>query len=117
MKKTTKATLLSTLVFPGVGHIFLKKYLPALGFIAAFAFLLNNVVIALFERTEKISQKILNGEIPLEISAISQAITQQSVNSGQQDGFTIYALLFIWLFSAIDAYRLAKQEEVFQQSE
>ena len=109
MKKTTKAVLLSVLVFPGAGHVYLKKYLPACGFIGAFAFLLSIVVSALVEQTEKISQRIVSGDLPLDINAISQALAEQSANSGQQTSFTGYALLFIWLFSALDAYRLAKQ--------
>jgi len=111
MNKATKAVLLSALVFPGAGHIFLKKHLPAVGFIAAFAFLLSIVVSALIERAEKISQKIVSGEIPLEINAISQALVEQSANSGQQTSFTAYALVFIWLFAMYDAYRLAKKTD------
>jgi len=109
MKKTNKAVLLSALVFPGAGHIYLKKYLPAVGFIGAFAFLLSVIIGEIIERTEKISQKIINGDIPLEVSAISQALAEQSANSGQQTSFTGYALLFIWFFAMYDAYRLAKQ--------
>jgi hypothetical protein len=29
MNKSTKAALLSTFVFPGAGHLYLKKYIPA----------------------------------------------------------------------------------------
>ena len=109
MKNTTKAVLLSALVFPGAGHIFLKKYFPAFGFIAAFAFLLSIVISALVERAETISQKILSGDIPLEINAISQALAEQSVTGGQQTSFSGYALVFIWLFAMLDTYRLAEK--------
>jgi hypothetical protein len=109
MKKTSKAVLLSLLVFPGAGHIFLKKYLPASGFIVVFAYLLSIVIKKLIERSEEISQMIISGEIPLEINAISQALNEQSANAGAQMGFSGYALLFIWLFATFDAYRLAKQ--------
>lgn len=109
MNKINKAVLLSALVLPGAGHIFLKKYLPAAGFIGAFVFLLSIVITEIIERTEKITQKVLNGEIPLDANAISQALTEQSANAGQQTSYAGYALLFIWLFAIYDAYRLAKQ--------
>jgi len=109
MKKTNKAVLLSALVFPGAGHIYLKKYLPAIGFIGAFAYLLSVVISELVKQTEKITQKILSGELPLEANAISQALAEQGANNGQQTGFASYALLFIWFFAMYDAYRLAKQ--------
>jgi len=109
MKKTKKAVLLAILVFPGAGHIYLKKYLPAIGFIGAFAFLLSIIISSLVERAEKVSQKIVSGDIPLDVAAISQALAEQSANSGQQSSFTAYALLFIWLFAIFDTYRLARQ--------
>ena len=111
MKISTKAALLSALVFPGLGHFHLKKYPPAIGFFSAFAYLMSIVIGALLERTEKISQQILSGEIPLEVSAISQALAEQG--AGEQAGFTGYALLFIWLFSLLDAYRLGRKQENF----
>ena len=35
MKKSTKAALLSALICPGAGHIFLKKYIRAMLLVAA----------------------------------------------------------------------------------
>lgn len=109
MKKTTKVTLLSAFVFPGAGHLYLKKYPPAIGFIAAFSYLLSIIISVLMEKTEKISVLIMEGKIPLEVDAITQALTEQGANVAQQSNFTSYALLFIWLFATLDAYRIAKQ--------
>ena len=109
MKKTTKVALLSALVFPGAGHLYLKKYPPAFGFIAAFAYLLSIIISTLIEKTEKISQLIIDGKIPLEVNAISQALAEQNVNGAQVSSFAGYSLLFIWLFAVFDAYRIAKQ--------
>lgn len=109
MKKTTKVTLLSILIFPGVGHLFLKKYAIALGFIASFAYLLLSIIGDIVEKSQKVIDSIISGEIPLDINAISEALAEQGVLAGQQQTFVGYLLLVIWLLAAFDAYRIAKK--------
>lgn len=109
MKQTTKVTLLSALVFPGVGHLLLKKYAIALAFIASFSYLLIGYIKDVIEKSQVVVDSILKGEIPIEISAISQALEQQGVLGGQQQSLTISLLFFIWGLAAFDAYRIAKK--------
>ena len=111
MKITTKVTLLSLLVFPGLGHIILKKYAIALAFIASFSYVLLSLVNKVVEKSQKIIDDLIRGEIPLEVNAISEAITQQGILGGQQQTFAGYLLLIIWLIAAFDAHRMAKKVE------
>ena len=78
MKKSTKAVLLSTLVFPGVGHIFLKKYITGSALASAtFAgsyYLISQAV----ERALQITAKIQSGDAQLDIAAITDLVTKQS---------------------------------------
>jgi hypothetical protein len=109
MKKTTKVTLLSILVFPGVGHLVLKKYAIALGFIASFAYLLLGFIGDIIDKSQQVIDSIVRGETPLEINAISEALAEQGVLASQQQSFAGYLLLLIWILAAFDAYRMAKK--------
>jgi len=112
MKKTTKVTLLSALVFPGIGHLVLKKYAVSLAFIASFSYLIFSFIGDIFKKTQKVVDSIIRGEIPLDINAISEALAEQGVLAGQQQTFVGYLLLIVWLLAAFDAYRIAKKMEV-----
>jgi hypothetical protein len=67
MTKSTKAALLSGLIFPGIGHIVLKQYLR--GSILALVTLLavSAMVKVAFQRAQTIVDRVVSGEIPLEI--------------------------------------------------
>jgi len=109
MKKTTKVTLLSILVFPGIGHLILKKYVIALAFITSFAYLLLGLVGDITDKSQKIIDSLISGEIPLEINAISEALIKHDVLGSQQQTFAGYLLVLIWFIAAFDAYRIAKK--------
>ena len=109
MKKTTLTPLLSLLVFPGVGHLYLKKYAIGLGLIISFSYLLISLIVEIRESTKDIIDGILTGDIPMDIPLISKMLADnQSLNSSLS--IISYLLLFIWLFSAYDAYRISKKD-------
>ncbi|WP_019027862.1 hypothetical protein [Colwellia piezophila] len=110
MKKTTQVTLLSLLVFPGTGHLLLKKYFIALAFMGSFAYLLLGIVNEIMTKSQEVVDRVIRGDLPLDLTAISQALAEQDVLGGQQ-AFVGYVLLFIWVFSAVDAFRIAKKAE------
>jgi hypothetical protein len=109
MKIEYKAVLLSALVFPGTGHIYLKKYPIALAFICASAYLLFTLISLLNNIIQSIKLKINSGEIALNIDAITQAVSSHLAELPAQYSSVSYALLFIWCFSIADSYRLGKK--------
>ncbi len=109
MKQTTKVTLLSLLVFPGVGHLVLKKYLIAIGFFASFTYLLLGFIKEIHVKTQQVIDSIIKGEIPLEASAIRQALIDQGALENPNLSTTGYLLLVIWGLAAFDAYRIANK--------
>jgi hypothetical protein len=111
MKKTTTVTLLSLLIFPGVGHILLKKYAVAFGFIASFAYLLLSFIGDIVDKSQKVVDRIIQGTIPLEVNAIKEALLDQGVLFSQQQMFTGYLLLLVWILATFDVYRIAKKIE------
>ena len=109
MSKTTKAVLLSALVFPGCGHLWLKSkvkgtLLISVSVICLYFLLARSVAVA-----NEISAKILSGEIPLDVSKISAAITAGLAESNQQLSLATWGLVLCWLFAIFDAYRIAQK--------
>ena len=106
MKIEYKAALLSALVFPGVGHVYLKKYPIALGFICASAYLVLTLINLLSNIIESMTLKINSGEIALNIDAITHAVSKHVAELPAEYSSISYALLFIWCFAIADSYRL-----------
>jgi hypothetical protein len=109
MKKTTKVTLLSMLVYPGMGHLLLKKYAIALAFISSFSYLLLSFINDVITKSQQVIDSLVQGEIPLELSAITLALEEHGVLGSQQQTMVSYFLLLIWALAAFDAYRIAKK--------
>ncbi len=111
MKQTTKVLFLSTLIFPGIGHLLLKKYAIALAFIISFSYLLIGFINSVIEKVQWVVDRLIRGEIPIELSAIRRALEEQNILTDQQQELTLFFLLFIWFFAAFDAYRIAKKNQ------
>ncbi|GLS90138.1 hypothetical protein GCM10007916_12050 [Psychromonas marina] len=109
MNRSVKALLLSTLLYPGSGHFFLKRHLVGCMFAVLFSvpllFLLDEIV----TKTNQVITQIENGYIPLDIAAITDALTGiLSDTEGQTLTLNVYVMSVVWVVSAIDAYRLGK---------
>lgn len=107
MQLNFKVTLLSLLVFPGVGHLMLKKYAIGISFITIFAYLLIGLIKDLHTKTQQIVDSIIRGEIPIDISSIRQALMEQGALENPN---IVYGVLVIWVFAALDAYRIANKD-------
>lgn len=102
MKVRTKATLLSALVFPGMGQILLKRYyraalfcLVALGSLA----ILVNIAI---EQALVISDQIISGQVATDIHSISVLVTQSASKDAAQSRTVTDILLVVWVLSILD---------------
>jgi len=106
MKKATKAALISAFVCPGGGHFYLKCYntgtLLSTATLGALVYLLNQAV----SRAREISELIVSGQIPLDISVIFSQITQQATpEQALWNNIASVVLCISWLMGVIDAYR------------
>lgn len=107
MTRSVKAVLLSGLVFPGVGHLFLQRYLR--GSILALVALLavSAMVQAALQQAEVIADRVLSGEVPLEVGAISELIAGSAGDSqGLVSSVSMIVLVGCWLTGIIDSYRV-----------
>ena len=112
MNKSLKALLVSVLIYPGAGHLFLKKYVSGFSLIGAFTVPLLMVIIELIDKTNQIIARIESGDIPLETGAVRDAVSQlMAGEAGQSIDFKIIVMIAIWVVAAADAYRVGKREK------
>jgi len=111
MHKSVKASLLSALVFPGSGHFFLKKLISGaiLAIIAIICLCL--IMVATVEVAQEISTKIQTGEIPLNVSKISEAISKQKTDSTDLVHVVTYLFGICWIISIIDSFRIGRSQD------
>ena len=112
MSKSIKAALLSAFVFPGVGHMFLKKYiagtvLAGAAFAALYFLITKAVAWAL-----KIAEKIETGEIQPDIAAITELVSNKVMGTDAQSlNIATTVLIVSWLISIVDSYRVGRGQD------
>lgn len=109
MKKSHKAALLCTTVFPGAGYFMLAK--PVHGIFSLVLALLSLVIImkdAMF-KADIISQQILAGQMSFDpIIITQQLISGPSLYSASIINTLAFVLMSTWLITALDCYRLGR---------
>ena len=105
VKYSTKAALLSGLVFPGLGHLYLRRYwrgvLLAAGAAAVCYFLVSIAVSSAVD----IAGKIEGGDVPLNAEAISAMVSKASQRNERSTDIATVVLLALWAIGIVDSYR------------
>lgn len=116
MKKSTKAALLSTLVFPGVGHFYLKKFIIGVILAGCSLLCLYLIISITIENVLEIVNEVESGNLSADITTIAELISQQS--PGEKYSFYIYlwpSLICLWLVAIFDSYRVGRLLEKIHQ--
>lgn len=107
MKRSTRAVLLSGLVFPGLGHIFLKQYLR--GSILVLIALATASVIIRFaiQQAQVIVDGVVSGDISVDAGAMTELLSNASSGS-DSTAVTVSTIIFgaCWLIGIVDSYRV-----------
>ena len=107
MSKSTKAVLLSALVFPGAGHFFLKKYITSAVLVSAALGSLYYLITKAVERALQITEKIQSGDIRPDVVAIAEMVSKQPTGTeAQLLNIATAAFIICWLIGIIDSYRV-----------
>jgi len=106
-----KAALLSGLVFPGLGHFYLRRYLHGMALAVGAAVAIYFLVATAVHTALDIVGKIENGTVPLDVTAITDLVTQQSQGTAQLTSIATIALLAVWLLGIADSYRIGRSQE------
>jgi hypothetical protein len=102
MKTTTKASLISALLFPGLGQlVVLKRPARAFLFIAPALVALLILLSSAFTTATQIADQIAAGTLPLDPQLITQQI--EATNTGPGGNIAAAVLLVAWIGSILDA--------------
>lgn len=108
MKLSAKVLLYSGLVFPGAGYFVLEKMyrggVALITTIGCLVFIMSDV----FHRASIIAEKIVQGDIPYDISIVREQIlrTPGELSDGTISMLSI-TIGMVWLISLVDGYYLA----------
>jgi hypothetical protein len=107
--RTAAATLLSALVLPGLGHIYLKRYRRAaiilLVLAAGFALLL---FVAIGDALALSARLQLEADILDVDTILSMARETYAAHAAMYRGCILY-IVAVWLFSIVDTWRIGKR--------
>ncbi|WP_210395552.1 hypothetical protein [Motiliproteus sediminis] len=105
MTRTTKAVLMSLLLFPGSGLFLLQRYVSAVALSGAAAVALYMLLRAALVMAEAISEKILSGTVPLEPIAILNAVHSVAAASGPQANLASLVFMGCWVVGVVLSWR------------
>jgi TM2 domain-containing membrane protein YozV len=111
MKASYKAALLSLLVFPGVGHFYLKKYWR--GLIIMFivlngiGFMIWSATVSALNRLDSVVVKMQGGTTRLQ--EISDIVGSKTLTTTPYYDAVFYVTVCCWIFAIIDAYKIGKK--------
>ena len=112
MRKSTKAALLSGLIFPGIGHMVLKQRLRGSILMLFSVIALSLIVKVAVERAMAVVDSMTSGEIPVDPGAITElAASSLSSSDNSLASYSLMVLGACWLFGIIDSYRLGSAQE------
>ena len=118
MKVSYKAALLSAFVFPGVGQLYLKKYWRGLGIMffvfTGLGYMIRSATLSAINRLDDVMVKMQGKTTNLQ--ELSDIVGSKILNTDPYHEAVFYFIICIWLFAAIDAYRIGKQVQ-FQDKE
>jgi len=112
MKRSSKAALLSGLIFPGIGHIILKQYLRGAVLILFSLAALSVIVTRAYQSALTIVDRINSGDIPVDTAAIADMVSNSTSGTDSLiDNLALLVLGACWLIGIIDSYRLGVAQE------
>lgn len=112
MSRSTKAVLLSALVLPGLGQLYLKH--PWRGFIliALSLVCLGIIVNGAMQQAAVVLTQLESGAITPDVDQINTLLNQaSSPTDSSAVTLATWGLAVGWLAGVIDAYRLGKQQD------
>jgi TM2 domain-containing membrane protein YozV len=118
MKVAYKAVLLSVFVFPGAGHLYLKRYWSGLVIIflscTVLGYIIWSATVSALNSLHDAMLKMQGGATNLQ--ELSDIAGSKMLTAYPYQNAVFYVIVCLWIFAIIDAYRIGKQRE-FQDKE
>jgi len=110
MHKATKAALMSALIFPGCGHFYLESKLRGAVFTLFSVGCLYVLVTHAVNVANDISDKILGGDIPVDVASLIAEMSLRLSGSGSHStNAASFLLLICWILATIDSFILGRK--------
>jgi len=93
-------------VFPGTGHLYLKKYIPGLLLALCAATATYVIVSNAVEMALEVVEQIQNGSVPLDVGTITELASQQSSAADGSTNIAVIVLFLCWITGILDSYRV-----------
>lgn len=104
MQRSTKAMLLSALVFPGAGQLFLGRYLRACLFLVPALCALLYFASGVLEPLMAIALQVQNGSMPLDPLAIEARLHQDGQVVSPLVNLAALVMVLAWIGGTLDAW-------------
>jgi TM2 domain-containing membrane protein YozV len=104
LKKSIKAVLLSGLVFPGLGHLYLKRWVAGIVLFGVAAFAVYYISSIAMTIAVDVSRKIETGDIPADIATVTSVVSQQFSGMEQATNLASITLLVCWVTGVVGCY-------------
>lgn len=108
MDRSTKAALLSALVFPGAGQLFLKRHGRALVFFVPAAAAALYFSSAVMQPVLAIAHEITSGAMAFDPFLIQQRVEQSRIDTFAMN-LAALVMLVTWLSATIDAWIVGRR--------
>ena len=113
MKTSIKAALLSALVFPGLGQMYLKRYvrglIPMVFILTGLGVLIVQATVGALQVLDKIQIQLQGGTV--DMNAVSNLAAGSSTHGDPYSSLISLGIAGCWVFSVIDAYLLGKEKD------
>jgi hypothetical protein len=110
MNNAIKGALLSGLVFPGLGQLVLRQYRRGVLIMLAVSISLSVIVVKAIRIAQDILQKVELQADMIDITAITDAATRESLQSGSITlNLLMIFIVVCWIAATADAYRIGRK--------
>ena len=117
MKKSIKAALLSGLVFPGLGNLYLKRWLSGILLAGVAWYALYTIVKVVMRIALDLSARIESGAVPSDLDSVTLLVAEQLKAVEQLTNIASLTLIGCWLVGIASAYWLGHLQDVKEAKE
>ena len=114
LKVSYTAALLSLFVFPGLGHLYLKRYWRGLVimvlFLTGLGYMIWFITVSVLKRLDD-TMVMMKGDIT-KLQHPQDIFGSKLLTTGPYQEVVYYIIIGFWIFAVIDAYRIGRQREL-----
>ena len=111
MKKSTKAALLSALVFPGVGHLYLKRWVTGSLLLSVAAVLTYYIGSVVMDTANVVAQQIGSGAVALDVDTITALVVQESSAPARPTNLAETVWLVCWVIGIAGSFWQGREQD------